>query len=285
MADGQLALTGPGAAAFHKLDGFRDITWPARWCAPAGSRAVPGVLRARDFELSSPVGEVPVCAVGLVVRHLNAVPGDLIGQPDGISPRDRCELAVEHALREGHRLRPARGGNQPGDVMLREILALRRNEPATGSYAETRAVQLFRSWDLAPWRQVPIVRNGRIVFRADFMVPLRRGPRPEVPGPADGLIIEIDGREFHEHDFERDQRRGLTYTELGFNWMSCTPNQVEHDPAAVHRALVGALRRAGSSLASAVEAGARPTSCAGARTKTAPKAARLSRVQVAASAR
>lgn len=136
--------------------------------------------------------------------------------------------------------------------MLNTVLVRRRADVApTESYAETRAVQLLRSWDITPWRQIAVARHGRVMFRADFMIPFRPGSRrPDVVGPGDGVLVEIDGREFHDNDndFERDQRRNATYNELGYHWVSFTPHQIEHDPQQVRRALDGATRRAGQSL-------------------------------------
>jgi very-short-patch-repair endonuclease len=75
------------------------------------------------------------------------------------------------------------------------------------------------------------------------MVPFRPARRPEVFRPAMGLLVEIDSREFHEGQFDRDHRRGSTYDELGYHWVSFTPNQIEKEPDLVRRALLGALSR------------------------------------------
>lgn len=49
--------------------------------------------------------------------------------------------------------------------------------------------------------------------------------------PADGLVLEVDSREFHHNRFEEDHARETTYDLLGYSWMSFTPNQLEHSPA------------------------------------------------------
>lgn len=89
------------------------------------------------------MGDIPVCSVELVARHLHAFPADLVSRADGIAPIDRVELAVEHILRLGH-TRAARGGSMSGDALLRSVLLRRGNNVPTESYAETRAVQRFR---------------------------------------------------------------------------------------------------------------------------------------------
>jgi hypothetical protein len=247
MRSRRLALTGPSAAALYELDGFREITWPDLWCAPYTGHPGDRIIRTRDWVDPTLMGDTPVCQLQTVLRHLNAVPTDLLGVAD-LAPQDRVELAVEHALRLGITVRPASGGAMPGDDMLRAVLQNRGAEPPTESYAETRAVQLFRTFGLRPWRQIPVLANGRIAFRADFMVPFRPGRRPDVIRPSLGLLVEIDGREVHEPQFERDHRRGSTYDSLGFNWVSFTPTQVETTPKVVRKALEGSFTRAGHRL-------------------------------------
>jgi very-short-patch-repair endonuclease len=248
MRSRRLALTGPSAAALYELDGFRDLTWPDLWCAPYTGDPGDRIVRTRAWIEPTLLGDVPVCPIETVIRHLNAVPSDLLGVADGLAPQDRVELAAEHALRQGVKLRAAAGGAMTGDEMLRKVLARRGSEPPTESYAETRAVQVFRTFGLRPWRQIPILENGRIVFRADFMLPFIQSQRPDVIRTSLGLLIEIDGREFHEPQFERDHRRGSTYDTLGFNWVSFTPTQIETQPKAVQKAICGAFSRAGYPL-------------------------------------
>ena len=241
-----VALTGPAAAARYGLDGFRDREWCPRWCAPASTRAVAGVIRTRAWEEPVVIGELRVAALSVVLRHL-----DGIGTLGHLFEEDRVELAVEHALRDGavaiEQLRVG-GGAAPGDMLLRRVLARRPpGEPPTGSYAETRAVQRMRSIGIVPWRQVPVLGPRR--NRADFMLPYRPSkrrllpPRPEVFLPPCGVLVEIDSREYHEARFEEDHARETNYDELGFVWRSFTPNQIEHDWARVARVLQRGLAR------------------------------------------
>jgi very-short-patch-repair endonuclease len=248
MPSRQLALTGPSAAALYELDGFRDLTWPDLWCAPKNGCRRDRVVRMRDWRSPTLVGDVSAAPIEVVLRHLGAIPSDLAQFKGGLAPHDRIELAVEHALRLGVTVQPANGGSMPGDEALRAVLRLRGDAPPTESYAETRAVQLLRTFGVRPWRQLPILRNGRIAFRADFMIPFVPTRKPDVVGPTHGLLLEVDGREFHEPQFERDHRRGSTYDELGFHWLSVTPTQVESEPKLVQRAIAGAFSRAGFDL-------------------------------------
>ena len=245
MKHRRLALTGPSAAALYELDGFRSQVWPPLWCAPMASRSGDRIIRTRKWQEPEEIDGVQVCPLPLVIRHLHAVPADMSVSTDGLSALQRVELAVEHAIRLKSDIASAMGGAMTGDVILRQIMSTRGDEPATGSYAETRAAQLFRSLNIPAWRQVPIARLGRIEFRADFMLPFDQVRRPEVFRPSMGLLVEIDSREFHEKQFDRDHHRGSTYDELGYHWVSFTPNQIERDPAFVDRALKGAMSRRG----------------------------------------
>lgn len=248
MKPRRIALTGPAAAALYGLDGFRDIEWQPTWCVPWSCEVAPGdrTVRTRAWDTPQLVDEVPVCPIDLVMRHLNVFPNDLRGRSDGLSPIDRVELALEHAARLGHKVLPASGGCMPGDVLLRDVMKRRGDGIPTESYAETRAVQVLRQWDIDPWRQIPITERGRISFRADFLIPFRpRRRRPDVIRACDGVLLEIDSREFHEPSFERDHDRGSTYDALGFHWISLTPRQIEQHPAKVRKVIDGAFRRAG----------------------------------------
>jgi hypothetical protein len=249
MKPRRLALTGPAAAAVHGLDGFRDIEWQQTWCVPWGGEMKPGdrTVRTRAWPTPKIVDDVPVCPIDLVIRHLNAFPADLLGRPDGLSAIDRVELAFEHAARLGHEPSPAGGGCMPGDVLLRQVMKRRGDTVPTESYAETRAVQVFRQWDIHPWRQIPIMERDRISFPADFLIPFRRRRRrPDIIRTCDGVLVEIDSREFHENEFERDHDRGSTYDSLGFHWISITPRQIEqHHQARVRKTIDDAFRRAG----------------------------------------
>jgi hypothetical protein len=97
----QLALTGPAAASLIGLDGFRDIDWPLLWCAPIASRSRANIIRTRQWQPPVLVGDVPVAPTALILRHLNLIDLSSYGGSVKVSPRDRVELALEHALRNG----------------------------------------------------------------------------------------------------------------------------------------------------------------------------------------
>lgn len=244
MRHRRIALTGPCAAERTDLDGFRDRIWPLLWVAPHSGAPGDRIIRTRSWEDPVMIGGELLAPMPTLLRHLGAVPADLSVPESVITPRDRVELALEHAMRLGLPLPRPCGGRLPGDALLNEVLALRGAEPATESYAETRAVQFLRTMGITPWRQIPISARGRR-FRADLMMPFRPMPRPEQFRPEHGVLLEVDSREHHEDAFDHDQERDATYTALGFHWVGITPTQMEHRPEFARRVIIGALRRAG----------------------------------------
>jgi hypothetical protein len=233
-----VALTGPCAAALLGLDGFEGIEWPTLWCAPPTAGARHGVVRTRQWREPVLIGDVLVAPPQLMVRHLGLLDDHCYRPSDGITKRDRIELAVEHLLRGGQiELSDLCASGAKGMAELLEVRRLRGHEPPTESYAETRAVQLFRVADWVPWRQVRVFAGGRIMQRVDFVLPSRRGPRPEVLLPHHGLLVEIDGRGPHEREFERDHRRQTNYDALGFRWTSFSATQIEREPLKVLEAI------------------------------------------------
>ena len=241
-------LTGPAAASLLGLDGFRDHVWPPMWLHPHTASAAPGIIRARTGEPLVPVvvAGTRLAPVALVLTHLGHVP-EILRVDRAVTPRDRVEYALEHALRSGlvtlAELQSLRS-TMPGAQLIRDVLALRRNEPPTESYAETTAVHVFRRLGHEPWRQVPILGPYGERHRIDFVIAFRRkARRPALPGPGIGLGVEIDSRESHEGAFERDHARQSVYDALGLHWITLTPNQLKR-PWQVERALDGALARA-----------------------------------------
>ncbi len=236
-------LTGAAAASLMGLDGFRDLTWDPLWCAPHSVRPQPNLIRVRAFGGTTVIGDQLVAHPVLVLRHLGEQGAELRSatQHDGVSPRDRVELALEHALREGlvtlEELRPTRSWSG-GEVLLKEVLELRGDEPAAESYAEVRVIQALRSWGIRCWRQMWIYEAGRLKHRVDLIVPFdQNAQRPERLKPNDGLLLEVDSQEFHVGKFEQDHQRQTTYDLLGFAWTTITPNQLRDSPTRVRRAI------------------------------------------------
>jgi hypothetical protein len=240
-------LTGPAAAAQLGLDGFRDVAWPQLWCSPTSCRPAPHLIRTRHWQAPVLIGDILVAHPVLVVRHLGCVlsPSEL--PVDGLSARDRIELAVEHVLRLGLVTASdlkVRSSRSVGDQLLVEVLRLRGNEPPSESYAETRAIQILRGWGITCWRQVWIYERGRRKHRVDLVIPFdQRAKRPELLTPDMGLLLEIDGREFHDGRFEEDHQRQTTYDLLGFWWTTFTPTQLEQQSARARSALETKLQR------------------------------------------
>ena len=245
-----LALTGAAAAAWLKLDGFREHDWPPLWCAPINCRAGASVLRTRSWEEPTEVRGVLVAPVRLVLRQL-AVGLAPLARWDGdrrpLTVHELVELAVEHALRDKEVLLSdlaSVGARTPSARVLSDVLAMRpRGEPATGSYAETRAVQVLRGLGYPPlWRQIEIVDGSRHLNTVDLVVPSGGVARPAVMRPELGLLMEIDSRGYHamEEGFEHDQRRDTNYHALGYRFVAFTPTQIERDPVRVAAAIDGA---------------------------------------------
>jgi hypothetical protein len=242
MREQRRVITGPYAAWAYGLDGFRDIDWVPQWCAPHGVRSEPGVLKVRDWTAGTVIDELPFAPIATLLRHCGELP--VIG---GMPAADRLEYAVEHAIRDGHvsdaELRRAvgRGGSAPGDVLLRTVMERRPvGEPATESYAETSGLLVMRSGGIEPWRQIEFTWK-RHRMRLDFVVSFRYGsslhgvrrrpPRPLVLTPADGVAVEVDGREFHDTRFEEDYRRRAALEAAGIKWLAFTPRQLARESA------------------------------------------------------
>lgn len=239
-------LTGPAAASLLGLDGFRDHVWPPMWVQPHTASAVSGIIRTREPLVPVVVAGTRIAPVALVLTHLGHAP-EMVGFERGVTARDRVEYALEHALRSGlvtlAEMQSLRS-KMPGAQIVRELIALRGNEPPTESFAETTAVHVLRRIGHEPWRQVPILGLAGERHRIDFVIPFRRrARRPPFLGPGVGLGVEIDSREFHEGAFERDHARQSVYDALGLHWITLTPNQLKR-PKQVERAIEGALARA-----------------------------------------
>jgi hypothetical protein len=241
VSEKQMAIAGAAAAGLLELDGFRGRSWPVVMAAKHGARSMPGVFRTRRWFTPVDVCGLVVAHPSIVLRTLGLQADVMCAVNDGIAPIDRVELALEHAIRDKmvapDQLRSG-GGDSPGDLLLGRLLDRRGNEPPTESFGETRAVQRFREWGIQCWRQVLVIENGRILHRVDFVIPFRRcARRPVLLTPDDGLLYELDGREFHEGRFEEDRRRQNTYDRLGFHWMSVTPTRMEREPDQVRASI------------------------------------------------
>jgi hypothetical protein len=239
-----VVLTGPAAAHLYQLDGFRDSLWPLSYATPWKGGGGQHIIRTRDWE--EPIwseGQL-IASMSMVLRHLNAFPEFLQNQPDGISPQDRVELAVEHVRRLGDEVRIPRNARGPGDQLLRQIRQLSGSEPPTDSYAETVALQWFRKVGYQPFRQVE-VRIGGKKHRIDFVISVGPRFRPDAPRPDQVLFCELDSREFHRHTLEQDTERRNSFARVGFHHVELMPNEIRDRPQRALATIEGAIRRTG----------------------------------------
>ncbi len=253
MQTGSLALTGAAALAIHQLDGFRDREWAPRWCAPANGSRAEHVKRLTqwiepiyvDGVAIVPVAQGLADAADEVVR-VPRWPGD----SRFLEPDELIELAVEHALRDQLTTTEelsVSAKKRKSAALLRRVLQRRPvGVAATESYAETRALQVFRSYGLPePWRQVSIRSNRQLLYRADFLIPVLKKPQPDWVTPADGVLIEIDGRAVHDGSFERDYHRNAVYKTLGYEMHAFSPNQIELQTSQTVELITRSLRGLG----------------------------------------
>lgn len=216
----QLVAERRTAAAIWRLDGFRDAPdSDLVWGSPPRGRYPVALARVARI----PEGALTVHD-GLRVTTPTWTLGDLPGASD-----DEVELAVEAALREG----------LTSVTKLRARGLPRGDQPPTGSYAETRFLQLVvRPLGLEdPERQVPIAAGAEAPYRCDFV--FRRGGRM--------VDVEIDGLSVHgtpkarAHDLIRDER----LRHQGCVVLRFAAERVERSPSSVGRTLLAELRALG----------------------------------------
>lgn len=115
--------------------------------------------------------------------------------------------------------------------MLAEVLARRGNHAPTGSYLETRCVQVLRDACIAPFeRQVPIDDTDGHIGTVD----LHR----------EGVVIELVGARWHLERFSPDHHRYNRLTTAGYRLLTLTFDEVEHQTDFVATAVAEALARA-----------------------------------------
>lgn len=252
-AAAELAAAGPGAvlggqaaAALWRFDGFDDFeftdgatdTPPLVIVVPPGSgRRGPPRRRLAPVEPPGLRHGLPVTGAAETLLDLGydlaacerrRAEGAVAG-PDAL---DRVELAVESALRrrlvrEDELLAMARQAapQRRGRHVLRLVLERRPvGAPATGSYLETRGIQVLRAGGIPDGiRQAAIVERGVVVARVDLLL-------------AGRVVVEFDGRAHHDRtpaDMVRDRRRWTRLTALGLLIAVFTTEDVERYPATV----------------------------------------------------
>ncbi|MGI8863049.1 MAG: DUF559 domain-containing protein [Solirubrobacteraceae bacterium] len=150
---------------------------------------------------------------------------------------DELERAIAEAYARGlvteTELRSAleRSCHRKGAALLRAELAREGGPAWTRSEAERRMKELLRQARLPP-PQVNVPVAG---FVADFL------------WPAHGVIVEVDGYQFHGHRaaFEKDHRKQTVLAAAGYRVIRVTWRQLEQEPMAVIAAIAQALADAG----------------------------------------
>ncbi len=252
-AAGLLVAAGPdgklsrqAAAAVWGLDGFEVGAVPVECSVPRNQRPrLPGVYRPSTTEGSVIVDGLPVTPLCTTLLELGV---DLMArwataqQVQLLTPEDLVELALESALRNGRcSLQEVRevlgtvGRTHRGRAVLARVLARRPPDaPATGSYLETRTVQVFRNARLPDLDRQVTVRDvdGAFIGIVDFL----RGRG----------IVEVDGHLTHDERPVEDRRRWTALTAAGFELAVFTFEDVEHAPGLTCRQARRILALAGS---------------------------------------
>ena len=225
--DGRIG--GQAAAALYGLDGFDWSVPISVHVAPERSGRANGVRRF--VALQDPETVKPFTVVGPDETLLGLGEG-LMRRPGcraatrKLAPEDLVELAVEAALRK--RLVTIEslteivrvGTRRPGRALLQEVLDRRPDDVATGSYLETRCVQVLRDAGLPYFRrQVPIEDGRGFIGFVDFHL--------------DGIVIEIVGKEWHLDRFNPDHRRYARIGAAGYGLLPFTFDDIEFHPGHV----------------------------------------------------
>ncbi|MEZ5235996.1 MAG: type IV toxin-antitoxin system AbiEi family antitoxin domain-containing protein [Acidimicrobiales bacterium] len=234
----QATVSGQAAAAVLGLDGF-DPPVPISVVAPSDRHGGAGVRRRRSVEAPLEVRGLWVTAVEdtllTLAEDLSARPGcAAAGSP--LDPFELVELAVECALRRElttiERLRDAVAATtarRPGRAVLCAVLAVRPDEPPTGSYLETRCHQVLRAAGLPAFRrQVELHDHHGRIGTVDFAL--------------GQVVIEVVGERWHLERFGPDHRRYARLAAAGHRLLTFTFDDIEHQPGHVADATGRALR-------------------------------------------
>jgi very-short-patch-repair endonuclease len=217
-------------ARLHGLDGSWgdqvDVLLTSRRAAPA-PWVVPIYSTIDGADRTTRKGITTVTVTRALI-DLGAVVGD-----------EDLELALESALRLGlttcryleKRLVFVGGKGRRGVAALRRVLAARGTDTkATGSYLETRLIQMLRDHRIyPPERQYPVRHGVREIVRVDFAWPALK------------LAVEADGFRWHGTRvvWKRDLGRLSDLASVGWRALHATKTDIE-DPCS----FVALLRRA-----------------------------------------
>ncbi len=188
---------------------------------------------------------------GIRVHRVSGLPRDERRQTNGIpvtSPaRTLLDFAsqarddeLERAMAEAYALKLTterelmrvlhRHPRRPGAAALGAELARERGPALTRSQAERLMSQLLREGGLPP----PLANQRVAGYTADFF------------WPQQGLIVEVDGYQFHSHRaaFERDRKRDAAHTLAGYRVIRITWRQLTEERVAVAVIIATALAAA-----------------------------------------
>jgi very-short-patch-repair endonuclease len=213
------ALRGRSAAVVWGLDMLVEPERLEVQVRPEQSRVV-----RRDLDLRRTTDSVQVVGGLAVTRLVDSLRGCAQDRPLA-----EAVAIVDSALRRG--LLPVR--TIVGSSRLARAVALA--DPQAGSVLESALRVLLAQHGLFPSSQYVIRHRGRFVARVDFCF------------PEHGLIVETDGRRWHDPEDARsfDRRRANACASLGWRLLRFTWAEVMHDPsyvvATVRRALAESL--------------------------------------------
>jgi len=153
-----------------------------------------------------------------------------------MTPRDVLERLTEEAfvqrLVEAGEIRRtvARAAGRPGVRKLREVINLLDEPLFTRSEGEKRLRSLVRSAGLP----LPLMNVKRAGWEVDAVWDAQR------------LVVEVDGRKFHDTapQFERDRRKDADLVLAGFRVLRFTWRRLTREPAAVVAIIAAALAHA-----------------------------------------
>ena len=239
------AISHRAAARLHGFDGFDESTFEDLLVPMSSSFRRPPAMRSATLESTD-----VTTMLGLTVTNKVRTLLDL----GRFAAADELELALESALRSkpttphewDRKLlaeltgRAAPGaGNHPGRSVLRTVLARRpAGARATGSFAETKAIQALRGAGLGELVRQPSIRF--VTARGSVL----RTLYPDFGDFATGMLIEIDGATAHGTGdaLRRDLRRQNELTDA-FDVVRYAAVDVLSNPSGISHHAVARLTR------------------------------------------
>ncbi|HET9073763.1 MAG TPA: DUF559 domain-containing protein [Solirubrobacteraceae bacterium] len=173
------------------------------------------------------------------IRHRHGIPItaparsflDLAGQVPLIETESALAMLRRRSLRADMEIRDALSRlpvNHPGAALVRRLLSRPPGELAmTRSIYERRTRRLLRQAGLP----TPLTNQRVAGYERDFVWPAQR------------LILEFDGWEFHRDRFDEDRRRDAAAVAAGWRVIRITARRLEAEPLMVIAEIAAALAR------------------------------------------